>query len=401
MTAPADPIPVVVVTGFLGAGKTTLVNRILADPAFADTAVVVNEFGAVDVDGDLVRTARGDLLATSTGCLCCTASADIRSTLFDLHETARVRLSRPFSRVIVETTGLADPAAVINALTPGALPAVGLRDHTVARRFRLAAVLTLVDAVTGDLALDRHLEAVKQVAFADAVLVTKTDLLRDPASLRELGALTARIAAIAPAASIATDPDGLSIIALSERHFAPDRFGGDAEGWLAIDRMTRAASTPGPPAAGRHADGIAAVVLRTAHPIRRASLDVFLTLLQNTAGAEVMRVKGLVAIEGDPDRPAVVHMVRHVIHPPVRLDGWPSNDRTSRLVVIGRGLDEDRLGQVFHALAGSAADPWIGGRRYAAFILAGLAAVILGLTAAFTPLSADPVGSSSSTETTP
>ncbi|WP_210215578.1 CobW family GTP-binding protein [Mongoliimonas terrestris] len=405
-----ERIPVLVVTGFLGAGKTTLVNRVLADPAFADTAVIVNEFGDVDVDGDLVRTARGDLLVSTTGCICCTASSDIRATLFDLHETARARLSRPFARVIVETTGLADPAAVINALTPGALPAHGLRDHTVARRFRLSAVLTLVDGVTGDLALDRHLEAVKQIAFADTVLVTKTDLLRDPASRRDRDALLARIGEMNPSATLATSFDAADLAALFDRHYAPDRLGGDAEGWLAIDRLTRPDSGPGAQAArpdpdgpgipGRHADDIAAVVLRHPGVLSRTTLDVFLTLLQSIAGAEVLRVKGLVALVDNPERPIVVHIVRHVIHPPVRLDRWPSVDRTSRLVVIGRGIDPDGLTRVFATLAERAPRPHAvpGGRLGLA--LAGLAAAA-GLAVAipsFSTASADPSGTPASLE---
>lgn len=390
MTARLDTIPVVLLTGFLGAGKTTLINRLLADPAFADTAVVINEFGAVDVDGDLVRMAAGDLLATSSGCLCCTASADIRATLFDLHETARARLSRPFSRVIIETTGLADPASVINALTPGALPAFGLRDHTVARQFRLAAVLALVDAVTGDLALDRHLEAVKQVAFADAVIVTKTDLIRDPASRRDLDILMARIGALNPAADIAAGASGFDLMGFFDRAYAPERIGGDVEGWLALDRMTRTAPAPDGRLAARHADDVISVVLRQTGAISRASLDVFLTLLQNVAGAEVLRVKGLVALQDDPDRPLVLHMVRHVIHPPVRLDTWPSPDRTGRLVVIGRGLDGERVRQVFEALGEPAPRPRA--RQRAAALVAALLAAFTGLALAIpsSPSSADP-----------
>lgn len=352
MNAAPNAIPVLLVTGFLGAGKTTLVNRILADPAFADTAVVVNEFGAVDIDGDLVRSASGDhLLATSVGCLCCTPSADIRATLFDLHETARVRLSRPFARVIVETTGLADPAAVINALTPGALPAAGLRDHTVARRFRLGPVITLVDAVTGDIALDRHLEAVKQVAFADEVLISKTDLLQDPASRRDLARLACRIAGLNPSARVSLSPDALSSDRLFALRPAPDRFNVDAAGWLAIDRIAAEAPIhPSAGTAGRHRDDIAAVVLRVRAAVPRAAIDSFLMLLRTAADAEVLRVKGLVAFDDDPDRPGVVHMVRHVVHPHGRLDAWPSANREGRLVVIGSGLDRAALQEVLDVL---------------------------------------------------
>lgn len=399
MSASPDSIPVVVVTGFLGAGKTTLVNRIIADPAFADTAIVVNEFGAVDVDGDLVRLAAGDFLVTTNGCLCCTTSADLRGTLFDLYETARTRLSRSFSRVIVETTGLADPAPVINMLTPGGLPAYGLRDHTVSRHFHLAGVIALVDAVTGDMTLDRYMEAVKQVAFADRILLTKTDLLQDPASRRDLKALRERIAARNPAAMIVDAPPDLSIETLFRARYAPGKHGGDATGWLAIDRLRRDLPTAAMKDRARpsaHHDDIASMVLHHEGPVSRAAIDVFLTLLQNAAGTEVLRVKGLISLCDDPGRPAVVHMVRHVVHPIDRLETWPSPDRSSRIVVIGRGLAVDRLQPLFDALVSRSDIP--ARREWADLLPIAVAstALLIGLAAFFfatpNPSAADPVG---------
>lgn len=182
---PADNpslIPVFVLTGFLGSGKTTLLRSLLADPSFADTAVVMNEFGDVSIDHDLLRIGGTEMMVTTTSCLCCSPSSDLRASLFDLHALARVRLSRSFARVVVETTGIADPAPAINQLIPGGAPAIGLRDHTVARSFELAGVVTLVDAILGPMTLERHFECLKQVAFADRIVITKTDMIHDPAS---------------------------------------------------------------------------------------------------------------------------------------------------------------------------------------------------------------------------
>src|SRR5688500_8956983 len=161
-----DKIPVFVLTGFLGAGKSTLLNRLLADPAFADTAVIINEFGNVALDHDLVRVGETQVARTTTGCLCCAIGSDIRSTLHELHVLAAAG-EISLHRVIIETTGLADPAPLVNQLMPGGAPAIGLRDHLVARNFELAGVVTLVDIVTGELSIESHFEAAKQIAFAD------------------------------------------------------------------------------------------------------------------------------------------------------------------------------------------------------------------------------------------
>ena len=159
---PAPSVPAIVLTGFLGSGKTTLLNALLADPGFADTAVVMNEFGDIAMDHDLLRIGGTEMMVTTTDCLCCSAGSDVRASLFDLHAAARARLSRPFSRVVVETTGLADPASAINQLIPGGAPAVALRDHEVARSFELAGVVATVDAIMGAVTLERHFECLKR-----------------------------------------------------------------------------------------------------------------------------------------------------------------------------------------------------------------------------------------------
>ena len=347
-----DIIPVVIVTGFLGAGKTSLLNSLLSDSCFRDTAVVVNEFGDIAVDHNLVRVGSQDLIVTTTGCLCCTASSDIRASLFDLFEARRSGAAPPFSRVVVETTGLADPAPIVNALTPGALPAKEQRVEIVGRRFRLAAIVTCFDVITGELALTRAFEAVKQVAFASTIMLTKTDLAKDPASRRDIAELTMRLAKMNPSAKIVDRNDpGFSLVDSFDGTYTPSGQVDDVGGWLALDRMLRSRDDHiGPAASSSHANDIRAISLIHDGLVTRAALDAFLMLLSSTAGASLLRMKGLVRIADDPDRPVVVHAVQHLMHPPTRLSAWPDEDRRTRLVVIGRGHDERALVDLFHAL---------------------------------------------------
>ena len=347
-----DIIPVVIVTGFLGAGKTSLLNSLLSDSCFRDTAVVVNEFGDIAVDHNLVRVGARDLIVTTTGCLCCTASSDIRASLFELLEARRTGVAPPFSRVLVETTGLADPAPIVNALTPGALPAKELRDEVVGRRFRLGAIVTCFDVITGELALTRAFEAVKQVAFASTIVLTKTDLAKDPAYRSDIAELTTRLAKMNPSANIVDRNDpGFSFADLFDGRYTPSVQVDDVSGWLALDRMLRSQDAHiGPAASSSHANDIRAISLIHDGPVTRGALDAFLMLLSSTVGANLLRMRGLVRIVDDPDRPMVVHAVQHLMHPPTRLSAWPDEDRRTRLVVIGRGHDERALVKVSHAV---------------------------------------------------
>jgi len=350
-----DKTPVHILTGFLGAGKSTLLNRLLADPAFADTAIIINEFGKIALDHDLVRVGRTQIARTTTGCLCCTAGSDIRSTLHELQGLAEAG-EITFDRVIVETTGLADPAPLVNQLIPGGMPAPGLRDHQVTQGFVLAGVIALVDIVTGELSIENHFEAAKQIAFADRLVLTKTDLACDPATICDVDLLRVKLAELNPAAPIADahetgfDPATL----FQPRVYAPASLGDDVAGWLALDAALRetgpattaTADTP----VERHGGRIRTFAIIREEPVQQEALRTFLDLLARSAGPRLLRVKGLVQDLDEPERPRVIHVVQHAVHEPAILEAWPSDDRRTRLVFITDGLDTEPVQRFFEAV---------------------------------------------------
>lgn len=341
-----DQLPVYLLTGFLGAGKTTLLNRLMQDDGLKDSALVINEFGLVPIDHDLVQEGREAPMVTTTGCICCTAGSDLRSSLNQLLEGRKSGALPPFSRVIIETTGLADPAPIINSLIPGGIDARSWADHAVARAFRLSAVITVVNVEGIESALANHPESLRQIAFADHVVLTHT-------GISGVGDWPVRLRAVNPGLQVhnATAPDADLV-----RLFAPGSYqafgkGEAVEGWLAAEAKAGAHDHHGNfDGLNRHGD-VVAVPLITDRPMAQAALAAFLKRISTHPGNVLLRAKGLVALTDDPSRPAVVHAVGHRIYPVQRQDGWPGGTAQSRLVVIGTGLNEGRIRGDFDRLA--------------------------------------------------
>ncbi len=335
MTTPNDDlIPVTVLTGFLGSGKTTILSRLVRDPAFADTAVIINEFGDVGLDHALVEATDETIIDLSCGCICCTIRGDLMETLIDLYDRRERGEIRRFKRVVLETTGLADPAPIIHTL---------MQEPLVFAHYRLARVVTAVDAVNGAATLDRQPEAVKQAAVADVLLLTKTDMANDGAAL---AALEARLKAINPSAVRVPCIEGDVAPALLFAGGIYDVAGHGAEvaDWLAAEADSHAHHHDTQDV-NRHGDDIRTYAFTKDEPISRAALSIFMQWLADQRGDDLLRLKGLVALTDDPSRPAVVHGVQHVIHPITRLDAWPAGIARTSIVVIARGIPRDWIAE--------------------------------------------------------
>jgi G3E family GTPase len=331
-----EPIPVTLLTGFLGAGKTTLVSKVLADPRFSDTAVVINEFGEVGLDHVLVEAAPETIVEMTSGCLCCTVRGDIRQSLVMLLERSERGELPLFSRLIIETTGLADPVPVIHTL---------MTDPRLVRRYRLAQIITVVDSVNGLSTLTHHEEAIKQVAVCDRILLTKTDVQ----TLSE--GLADKLYALNPAANITdVQSDGFNLRDLADdgAHFSPDGKSVDVLSWLKAESYADNHHHHSHDV-NKHSDSIQSYCLILDEPMSRFTFSVAFELLAANQGPDLLRVKGIVKLTEHPDQPVIIHAVQHIVHPPRRLDAWPSEDTRTKLVFITNNISKDAMQQFFAA----------------------------------------------------
>jgi G3E family GTPase len=339
---PGAPLPLTVLTGFLGAGKTTLLNRLLKDPALSQTAVIINEFGEIGLDHLLVEHIEDGVMLLATGCLCCTLRGDLVETLEKLlRGLDNGRMS--FNRVIIETTGLADPAPVLHT---------AMVHPYLVMRFRLDGVVTVVDAVNGAATLDAHAEAVKQVAVADRIVLTKTDLIDTPERREALAALRTRLGALNPAAPVIEATNASVPQLIDCGLYDPALKIPDVKRWLADEAY--ALPHDHHHDVNRHDARIRAFTLASERAISSSAFEMFLDLVRSMHGPNLLRVKGIVKIAEAPDAPIVIHGVQHVFHPPVTLSAWPDADHRTRLVFIVNDTDPRQIEDLFNAFLGKA-----------------------------------------------
>jgi G3E family GTPase len=333
-------IPVNIITGFLGSGKTTLLQRLLASPALADTAVLVNEFGEVGLDHHLLQRVDDEIVLLQSGCLCCTIRGDLSAAMRDLYARRESGKIQPFRRLVVETTGLADPVPILSTVMSEPM----LRHH-----FRLGNVVTTVEAVNGILQLERQHESAKQVAVADRIVITKTDI----AEANAVAELRHRLRRLNPAApqlettpNTSIDPEALLTRDLYDLAGRAD----EVRRWLAIESKNADAGATHHQHVdiNRHDANIHAFCLRFAEPLDWTSFGIWLTMLLHRHGTDVLRVKGMLNV-GSNAGPVVVHGVQHLVHPPDHLPQWPDDDRSSRIVFIVRGLSRAAIERSLNA----------------------------------------------------
>ena len=355
-------LPVNILTGFLGSGKTTLLSRLLSSPAFAQTAVLINEFGEIGLDHHLIEQVDEGVLLLQSGCICCTIRSDLRDAMRDLHSRRARGQIPPFKRLVIETTGLADPVPIVSTL---------LSEPVIRSHFRLGNIICTVDAVNGAGQLDRQPESVKQAAIADRLIVTKVDLAERGA----IAALRARLRRLNPTAVLEeTDNEAVDAeLLLAQDLHDPEARAAEVARWLEADAAISSGADhhdhdhnhdhgdphhhAHPVDVNRHDADISAFALTFDHPLDWTAFGIWLSMLLQAHGEDVLRVKGLLNVVDVPT-PVVLHAVQHLIHPPVHLPRWPDADRRSRLVFITRGLSRatierslgafNRLGDLLH-----------------------------------------------------
>ena len=365
-----DIIPVTLLTGFLGSGKSTLLSEILRHSQFQNTAVIVNEFGEVGLDGVLIEHSENQIIEMTSGCLCCTVRGDIRQTLLMLHSKRANGEIPQFDRVVVESTGLADPAPVIHTL---------MSDRFLERRFMLGGIVTTVDAANGFSTIEKHNECEKQVAVADRIVITKTDIHNIEISKEGIDGLRAKLSRINPTAQIwdrhndslkfgnlfdtsLYDPGTKTMDVLKwlnaevppteeddhhHHHFAEDGVVTEQKGGQHQHDVTR------------HGQNIRSFSLVLNQPLK---IDTFATALEAllfTQASRLLRIKGIVNTVDRPGKPMVIHGVQHIFHDPIWLEDWPDEDHRTKLVFITDGIERATLDEFFKSRINSSVGHWL------------------------------------------
>lgn len=312
---PLAPLPVTLLTGFLGVGKTRALNHLLTDPLLQDTAVLINEIGEIALDHLLVKEVKDGIILLSNGCLCCSMRGELITALEELLKARDNHRIPPFTRLMIETTGLADPVPIMNTL---------LAHPYLAMRFKLEGIVTLVDSVNGLETLENFEEARRQVALADKIYITKTDL--HPAS----EGLLAKIHAL--------NPQNMLLSTLTAQEVTT----------IASNRATWLKEFAELP----HTSDIASYCLESDKPMPLHHLNLFLDLLRGQYASQILRVKAIVKLTETPDRPVIIHGAQHLIHPLEYLEAWPSEERTTRLVFIVKDLEKRVITALFNAFLG-------------------------------------------------
>jgi G3E family GTPase len=334
-------IPVTVLTGFLGSGKTTLLSNLMRAPELRNAAVIINEFGEISLDHELIEKTDGDVIEIQGGCLCCTVRGDLIGALKNLLLKSAQGEIKAFDRVVLETTGLADPAPILHTL---------MSDPVAFNKFRLDGVVTTVDALNGAATLDKHEEAVKQAAMADRILLTKCDLVSEA----DQTALEARLKKLNPGQVAIPVSHGQLDVAriLDLGPFNPTKTP-DVEAWLkaeAYEESHHHHDHHHHHDVNRHDDHVQAFSFYVDQPMSQMKLQFFLQLLGMLRGPDLLRVKGIVHVADRPEQPAVVHGVQHIFHPLTWLKEWPSAERRSRFVFIVRDVDPSHIRDLMASL---------------------------------------------------
>ena len=334
-----NQIPVTVITGFLGSGKTTLLSSILKKKEMQKTAVIINEFGEIGLDHALIEHTDENIVELQSGCICCTIQGDLNKTLIDLFDKMMNGKVSSFNRILIETTGLANPVPIIHTL---------MSSIELIRIYSLDGVITVVDSINGEKTLDLHEESLKQLALAEKIVLSKTDIVDKD----EIKSLVYRIKEINPVSQIIFSKFGN--IPLEEIFglgaYDPYKKSADVKNWLAAEKY-KDKKHHHHHDVNRHNENIRAFSMMSENPVNMIAFSFFRDMITAALGANLLRMKGIVNIAGE-ERPAVIHGVQHIFHPVQWLETWPDNDRRTKLVFITQNIKKEQIEDFFRPLMG-------------------------------------------------